>query len=105
MSVVFLFFFPFFFTASFPTVSVEKCFSKKKKDEMLELMKNALIVATKYLQKYLSLESPPMEDITCLSPTVRNKDWTICAIGRLAERFSHVMKERDVTVIKDQWVF
>ena len=68
-------------------------------------MKNALIAATKYLQKNLPLESPPMEDITCLSPTVRNKDWTICAIGRLAERFSHVMKERDVSVIKDQWVF
>ena len=29
----------------------EKCFSKKKKDEILVLMKNALIAATKYPQK------------------------------------------------------
>ena len=54
---------------------------------MLELMKNALIAATKYLQKNLPLKSTLLKDITYLSPTVRNKDWTIRTIGRLAERF------------------
>ena len=57
------------------------------------------------LRKNLPLESTLLKDISCLSPTVRNKDWTICATGRLAERFSHVIKEWKVSVIKDQWVF
>ena len=80
----------------------EKCFSKKKKDETLELMKNALIAATKYLQKNLPLDSALLKGITCFPPAVRNKVWTIRAIGRLAERFPHVIKERDVSVIRDQ---
>ena len=32
-------------------------------------------------------------------------DWTIHAIGRLTERFSHVIKEQDVYIIKDQRIF
>ena len=68
-------------------------------------MKNAIIAATKYNQKNLPLASTLLKDITCLLPTVRNKDWTIRAIFRLAERFSYVIKERDVSVIKEQWIF
>ena len=79
--------------------------SKNKKDEILELMKNAPIAATKYPQKNLPLESTLLKDISCLSPAVRNKDWTVHATGRLAERFCHVIKEQNVSVIKDQWVF
>ena len=83
----------------------EKCFSKKKKDEILVLMKNALIAATNILRKNPPLESTLVKDISCLSPTVRNKDWAIGATGRLAERFSHVIEEWNVSVIKAQWVF
>ena len=66
---------------------------KRKKNEMLELVKNALIAATKFLQKNLPLYSILFKDITYLLPTVRNKDWTMCAVGRVSERFPHVMKE------------
>ena len=62
---------------------------------MLELVKNALIAATKFLQKNLPLYSILFKDITYLLPTVRNKDWTMCAIGRVSERFPCVMKEWD----------
>ena len=72
---------------------------------MLELVKNALIAATKFLQKNLPLYSILFKDITYLLPTVRNKDWTMCAIGRVSERFPRVMKEWDVSVIVDEWVF
>ena len=60
---------------------------------MLELVKNALIAATKFLQKNLPLYSILFKDITYLLPTVRNKDWTMYAIGRVSERFPWVMKE------------
>ena len=55
------------------------------------LMKDAIMLPQNIFRKY----------ITCLSPTVGNKDWTILAIGRLAERFSHVTEEQNVSVIKD----
>ena len=38
-------------------------------------------------------------------PTVRNRDWTICAIGRVSERFPSIMKKWDVSVIMDEWGF
>ena len=60
---------------------------------MLEFVKNALIAATKCLQKNLPLYSILFKDITYLLPTVRNKHWTMCAIGRVSERFPRVMKE------------
>ena len=41
---------------------------------MLELMKNAIIAATKYNQKNPPLASTLLKDITCLLPTVKNKD-------------------------------
>ena len=40
---------------------------------MLDLIKNALIAATKYLQKNLPLELTLLKGITCLSHTVRNR--------------------------------
>ena len=52
-----------------------------------------LFAATKCLQKNLPLYSILFKDITYLLPTVRNKDWTMCAIGRVSERFPCVMKE------------
>ena len=64
-----------------------------------------LFAATKCLQKNLPLYSILFKDITYLLPTVRNKDWTMCAIGRVSERFPRVMKEWDVSVIMDEWVF
>ena len=63
---------------------LEKSFSQKKTNEMLELMKNAFIAATKYLQKNLPLESTLSCWKTCLSLTVRNKNWAIHANGRIA---------------------
>ena len=72
---------------------------------MVKLIKNALIAAPKYLQKNLPLESTFLKDKNSLSPIVRYEDWTILAIARLAERFSYVIKERDASVIKDQWFF
>ena len=97
--------FPLFSQHLFLLFQLEKWFSKKKKNEMLELVKNALIAATKFLQKNLPLYSILFKDITYLLPTVRNKDWTMCAIGRVSERFPRVMKEWDVSVIVDEWVF
>ena len=97
--------FPLFSQHLFLLCQLKKWFSKKKKNEMLELVKNALIAATKFLQKNLPLYSILFKDITYLLPTVRNKDWTMCAIGRVSERFPRVMKEWDVSVIMDEWVF
>ena len=97
--------FPLFSQHLFLLFQLEKWFSKKKKNEMLELVKNALIAATKFIQKNLPLYWILFKDITYLLPTVRNKDWTMCAIGRVSERFPRVMKEWDVSVITDEWVF
>ena len=97
--------FPLFSQHLFLLFQLEKWFSKKKKNEMLELVKNALIAATKFLQKNLPLYLILFKDITYLLPTVRNKDWTMCAIGRVSERFPCVMKEWVVSVIVDEWGF
>ena len=97
--------FPLFSQHLFLLCQLKKWCSKKKKNEMLELVKNALIAATKFIQKNLPLYSILFKDITYLLPTVRNKDWTMCAIGRVSERFPRVMKEWDVSVIMDEWGF
>ena len=70
MLVIFLFLFFFllfvFFHYLFLLFQLNKCYTKKKKDEMPELMKNALIAATKYLQKNMPLKSTLLKDITYL---------------------------------------
>ena len=57
----------------------------------------------KSLQKNLPLDSPVIRDASCLSPNIRTNDWTTDAIGRLAFLLSHVIPEREVSVVKAQW--
>ena len=56
-----------------------------------------------YLQNNLPLQSTLLKDVSCLAPNVRNKEWTVNAIGRLAAKLPHMVSEREVSLVKDQW--
>ena len=66
-------------------------------------MRDAYIAIIKYLQSSLPLNSVLSKRAACLGPTVRCKEWTVPAIGRLASMILHVVNEREVSLIKDQW--
>ena len=76
---------------------------------MLQLMKDALVAATtKYLQKNLPLESTQLKDVCHLLLEIKigiKKFKKLRLCNWFAEKFSHVIKEQDVSVAKDQWFF
>lgn len=68
------------------------------------MMRDSLIAIACYLQKNLPLDSGTLKDAACLSPVVRDKDWTIGAIKRLALKVPHIISEREVSLVADQWM-
>ena len=66
-------------------------------------MKEAYISVTNYLQKKLPLGSSVLKDATCLAPSARSNDNSIEAIGRLASLLPHIISEREVSIVRDEW--
>ena len=66
-------------------------------------MKDTYIEMTKYLLKSLPLKSNVLKDAACLGPLTRKKEWTVQSIGRLALRIPHIIQEREVSLVKDEW--
>ena len=38
-----------------------------------------------------------------LTPSVREQNWTVNSLGRLAAVLPHIVSEQEITVVKDQW--
>ena len=66
-------------------------------------MKDTYIEMTKYLLKSLPLKSNVLKDAACLGPLTMRKEWTVQSIGRLALRIPHIIQEREVSLVKDEW--
>ena len=66
-------------------------------------MKGTYIEMTKYLLKSLPLKSSVLKDAACLGPLTWKKEWTAQSIGRLALRIPHIIQEREVSLVKDEW--
>ena len=78
-------------------------FQKNKRDEKCKVMKDTYIEMTKYLLKSLPLKSNVLKDAACLGPLTRKKEWTVQSIGRLALQIPHIIQEREVSLVKDEW--
>ena len=66
-------------------------------------MKDCYVAVTKYCQRYFPLHSQFLKDVVCLSLFVREQNWTVNSIGRLAALLPHIVSEQEITIIKDQW--
>nr|XP_047130189.1 uncharacterized protein LOC124810047 [Hydra vulgaris] len=66
-------------------------------------MRDGYISVVKHLQKKLPLDSQILKDMTCLGAQMRSEPWTVNAIGRIAVTMPHVITEREVSFVKDEW--
>ena len=66
-------------------------------------MKDCYVAITKYCQRNFPLHSQFLKDVVCLSSFVREQNWTVNSIGRLAAHLPHIVSEQEITIIKDQW--
>ena len=83
-------------------LKADKC--PESKVQNLEIVRYSLIAIVCYFQKNLPLASGTLKDVACLSPVVRDKDWTVGAIKRLATKVPHIISEREVSLVGDQWM-
>ena len=74
-----------------------------RKNDARKSMRDSYVKIINYLQKTLPLNSKMLQDITCLSPLLRSCDWSVDAIGRLAELIPHLISEREVSIVNDEW--
>ncbi|XP_047130152.1 uncharacterized protein LOC124810036 isoform X2 [Hydra vulgaris] len=44
-----------------------------------------------------------LKDMTCLGAQMRSEPWTVNAIGQIAVMMPHVITEREVSFVKDEW--
>ncbi|XP_047134307.1 uncharacterized protein LOC124812180 [Hydra vulgaris] len=82
---------------------VNKISCEKKRFVFLQQMRDGYISVVKHLQKKLPLDLQILKDITCLGAQMRSEPWTVNAIGRIAVRMSHVITEKEVSFVKDEW--
>ncbi|XP_047145561.1 uncharacterized protein LOC124818591 [Hydra vulgaris] len=66
-------------------------------------MRDGYISVVKHLLKKLSLDLQILKDMTCLGAQMRSEPWTVNAIGRIAVTMPHVITEREVSFVKDEW--
>ena len=66
-------------------------------------MKDCYVAITKYCQRNFPLHSQFLKDVVCPSPFVREQNWTVNSIGRLAALLPHIVSEQEITIVKDQW--
>ena len=74
--------------------------------EAIKLRKNMLnfyIAVTQYFQKKLPLNSQNLRDLVALHPKSRQAKFTVRAITRLARQLPHVIKEEEITSLRDEW--
>lgn len=74
-----------------------------KRNELRHAMKEALVQMSAYLQKKLPLRSQLLKDLTCLSASSLKEETSVNAIGRLAAALPHIIKDREVSLVKDEW--
>nr|XP_047140151.1 uncharacterized protein LOC124815456 [Hydra vulgaris] len=82
---------------------VNKISCEKKRFVFLQQMRDGYISVVKHLQKKLPLDLQILKDITCLGAQMRSEPWTVNAIGRIAVRMPHVITEREVSFVKNEW--
>ena len=70
---------------------------------VLTLLRDALISIVVYLQSKLPLQSSLLKDVSCLSAKWRLREWTLRTIENLAGRLPHLISQREVSLVKDQW--
>ena len=66
-------------------------------------MRDSYVNVITYLQNNLPLNNKMIQDLTCLSPHHRSSHFSVEAIGRLASLIPHIVSEREVSIVKDQW--
>ena len=68
-------------------------------------MKDSYVSVIQCLQKNLPLNSMMLKDITCLSSLdqLRSCSWSVDVISRLALLILHLISQREVSIVKDQW--
>jgi len=77
--------------------------SEFKRRDLKNSMKEALVQMTRYLQKKLPLGSQLLKDLSCLAPHNIKDEMSVNAIGRLAALVPHVVSDREVSLVKDEW--
>lgn len=77
--------------------------STREKHILLNEMKASYVAASQHLLRKLPLDSPVLKDVTCLSPTARSRESSIEAIARLAALVPHVVSEREICLVRDEW--
>ena len=53
--------------------------------------------------KKLPLGSQLLKDLSCLAPNSIKDEMSVNAIGRLAALVPHVVSDREVSLVKDEW--
>ena len=66
-------------------------------------MKDLYVAITKYCHRNFPLHPDFLKDVVYLSPFVREQNWTVNSIGRLAALLLHIVSEQEITIVKDQW--
>lgn len=74
-----------------------------KRRDLRNAMKEALIQMTRHLQKKLPLGSQLLKDLSCLTPKSLKEETSVNEIGRLAAALPHVIEDREVSLVKDEW--
>ena len=66
-------------------------------------MKDCYVAITKYCLRNFPVHSQFFKNVVCLSPFVREQNWTVNSIGRLAALLPHIVSEQEIAIVKDQW--
>ena len=67
-------------------------------------MKNFLVAVRSYLQKKLPLQDKLLISAACLHPVNRKKHSSDRNIEYLASLFPHVVKEEEISKVRDEWM-
>ena len=76
-----------------------KISNEKKRLECLEIMKKSYISMTNFVKKKLPLKVPLLVYLRCLDPARRKET----QIEKLAEMLPHVVQEREVSLVNEQF--
>ena len=67
-------------------------------------MKNVLVAVSSYLQEKLPLQDKLLISAACLHPVNRKKHSSGWNIEHLASLFPHVVKEEEISKVRDEWM-
>ena len=66
-------------------------------------MQEFYIAVAKHFQKRFPLDNRLLRDLACLHPVSQKKEWCVLAIGRISKQMHHVIKEREIVLVRDEW--